>query len=360
MDQEERRLAMLRQRGELEEEIEEPVEEGPRGRRGRESSRQKSYTKGRGKKQKTSLSRRRSAAQRRQQKLMLLRLGLYLGACAVLILVAVSVIKGCGKSKPGQAVSSGAEESDVWESEAAVRPDETGTAQEDQTTKEPADQTEKPEETSEEEESGGLPVTATVAAETTASSKDQEGWPVDISGIVTPDWIRQDFIRINEFSRPYIPLKEVKYIAIHYVGNPDTTAQNNRNYFDHLGDPEDPAYGLVHASAQFVVGFEGEVIQCMPLNEMAYAVHDVYNPYTISIEVCHPDEEGKFTDTTYQGVVKLAAWLLQQFDLDEDALLRHYDCDSKPCPKYYVEHPEAWEQMKADIMEYYNNNPNIS
>ena len=30
-------------------------------------------------------------------------------------------------------------------------------------------------------------------------------------------------------------------------------------------------------------------------------------------------------------------------------LIRHYDVTGKECPKYYVDHPDAWEQMKADI-----------
>jgi len=30
-------------------------------------------------------------------------------------------------------------------------------------------------------------------------------------------------------------------------------------------------------------------------------------------------------------------------------LLLGYDVTGKECPKYYVDHPDAWEQMKADI-----------
>ena len=47
--------------------------------------------------------------------------------------------------------------------------------------------------------------------------------------------------------------------------------------------------------------------------------------------------------------MKLAAWLCTRFGLTQDQVIRHYDVTGKNCPKYYVEHPEAWEQMKEDI-----------
>ena len=182
---------------------------------------------------------------------------------------------------------------------------------------------------------------------------------IDPSGIVMPSWITQCFIHINPVSRPAIALDSVDYIVIHYVGNPGSTAMGNREYFDSLDNPNVEGAGR-QASAQLIVGLEGEVIQCLPLNEVAYAtgVADL-NRRTISIEVCHPDWEGKFSDVTYRSLVKLTAWLLQQEGLTPDRLLRHHDCSGKLCPIYYVEHPEAWEQLKADIAEYYYSHPNI-
>ena len=186
-----------------------------------------------------------------------------------------------------------------------------------------------------------------------------EGPFVDPSGIVVPSWITQAFIHINPVSRPAVALDSVDYIVIHYVGNPGSTAMGNQEYFDSLDNPNVEGAGR-QASAQLIVGLEGEVIQCLPLNELAYAtgVADL-NRRTISIEVCHPDWSGKFNDVTYQSLVKLTAWLLQQEGLTPDRLLRHHDCSGKLCPLYYVEHPEAWEQLKADIADYYYSHPNI-
>lgn len=41
-----------------------------------------------------------------------------------------------------------------------------------------------------------------------------------------------------------------------------------------------------------------------------------------------------------------------KYDLTEDDILRHYDCGGKKCPKYYVEHEDAWERLLCDVSEY--------
>lgn len=147
----------------------------------------------------------------------------------------------------------------------------------------------------------------------------------------------------NEYSRPQIAMSGVKYIAIHYTANPGASAQDNRNYFDNLSVTHE-----TKVSSHFVIGLNGEVIQCIPTAEISYATND-RNVDSVSIECCHMDETGAFESATYQSVVKLAAWLCTRFGLTEESVIRHYDVTGKNCPKYYVEHPEAWEQMKADI-----------
>ena len=134
-------------------------------------------------------------------------------------------------------------------------------------------------------------------------------------------------------------------MVIHYVGNPGTSAEANRNYFASLSSGE----AGVFASSHFIVGLEGEVIQCIPLTEIAYASMD-RNSDTVAIEVCHADETGKFSDVTYGRVVELTAWLCHTFDLDpKEDVLRHYDVTEKHCPLYFVEHPDAWETFREEV-----------
>ena len=163
--------------------------------------------------------------------------------------------------------------------------------------------------------------------------------------IAVPDYVEQDYIPVNDWSRPGTPLEDINAVVIHYVGNPGTTARANRNYFASLSSGKEGTY----ASSHFVVGLEGEVVQCVPLTEVAYA-SNTRNGDTVSIEVCHPDETGEFSPVTYGRCVELAAWLCREFKLDpETDVIRHYDVTGKECPLYYVEHPEAWERLKADV-----------
>lgn len=177
------------------------------------------------------------------------------------------------------------------------------------------------------------------------------GWErpytVDLKAVEVPDYVEQDFIRKNIFSRPDVGRQKVDKIVIHYVANPGSTAKNNRDYFDSLAD-QDPQKSGSSASSHFVVGLEGEVIQCMPVSEIAYANAPLNNT-TVAIEVCHPDDSGKFNDATYKSVVDLTAFLCRQLKLTPKDVIRHYDVNGKLCPKYYVENEDAWEQFLKDV-----------
>ncbi|MHA5219558.1 peptidoglycan recognition protein family protein [Dysosmobacter sp. Phy] len=163
--------------------------------------------------------------------------------------------------------------------------------------------------------------------------------------VALPSYVEQDLLPINEWSRPGTELEEIRGVVIHYVGNPGTAARANRNYFASLADGTEGTY----ASSHFIVGLEGEVIQCVPLTEIAYASNE-RNDDTIAIEVCHPDAAGQFSDVTYWRTVELTAWLCHTFHLDpERDVIRHYDVTGKRCPVYYVEHPEAWEDFLVDV-----------
>ena len=80
---------------------------------------------------------------------------------------------------------------------------------------------------------------------------------------------------------------------------------------------------------------------------MAYASND-RNSDTVSIECCHKKENGKFTAQTQAALIQLCTYLCIKFDLTEENLIRHYDVTGKICPKYFVEHPDAWETFKKD------------
>lgn len=157
-----------------------------------------------------------------------------------------------------------------------------------------------------------------------------------------------DLLTINEYSRPGIERSEINGIVIHYTANPGSTAKQNRDYFEGLKDSK-----ITKASSHFIIGLDGEIIQCVPTAEIAYASNE-RNSDTISIECCHPDETGEYTEATYESLVELVAWLCGKFNLETDDIIRHYDITGKACPLYYVEHEDAWETFKQDVQNYIN------
>ena len=108
-----------------------------------------------------------------------------------------------------------------------------------------------------------------------------------------------ELLPINQYSRPGTELTEVKGIVVHYTANPGSTARQNRDYFAGLAESHETS-----ASSHFVIGLEGEIVQCIPCNEISYASNN-RNKDTISIECCIEDESGKFNDATYQSLIRL-------------------------------------------------------
>ena len=161
--------------------------------------------------------------------------------------------------------------------------------------------------------------------------------------------IDQRYLDINPYSRPGIKLNSVKKIVLHWVGNAGSSAIANRNYFNRLNG--------IYASSQFIVGLNGEIISCMPEDEVAWHAGNYnMNLNSIGIENCHPDWNGKFNDSTYNSLIELLVYLCKKYNLTQNDIIRHYDVTGKVCPKYYVENPSEFEKLKQDVASRLGNN----
>ena len=164
------------------------------------------------------------------------------------------------------------------------------------------------------------------------------------ASITLPDYVKEDLLPVNEYSRCGDKLQRVNAVVIHYVGNPNTTARQNRSYFENLATSGDTS-----ASSNLIVGLDGEALLCVPLDEVAYCSND-RNYDTVSIEFCHPDAEGKPNQATYDTLVKLTAWLCDLYGLDaREGVIRHYDVTGKQCPMYFVQNAAEWTQFQSDV-----------
>jgi N-acetylmuramoyl-L-alanine amidase len=172
--------------------------------------------------------------------------------------------------------------------------------------------------------------------------------------------IEQKLLTKNQFSRPGSSLTGVHGIVLHWVANPKTTALNNRNYFENLkGQPYETNLDRKKArfaSAHFIIGIQGEIIQCLPENEVAYHVGasrytalalknlGTYpNNCTLGIELCHEDWTGVFRPETLATARELVADLSRRYALELKDIYRHFDITGKECPLYFVKHEEEWD-----------------
>ena len=162
--------------------------------------------------------------------------------------------------------------------------------------------------------------------------------------------IMKDYLTPNPFSRPGKKLEKVTKIAVHYTANPGSTAENNRDYFESLKTGRRDGNGkLLYVSSHYVIGLEGEIIQCIPEDEWSYCTNQA-NKYSISIECCHKDSTGRFNEKTLFSLVELLADLCRRHKLNPvEDIIRHYDVTRKLCPKWYVEHPSDWTALRERV-----------
>lgn len=156
-----------------------------------------------------------------------------------------------------------------------------------------------------------------------------------------------------EHGRPGTALTP-KGIVVHYVGNPGSSAEANRNWFEN-------GAGGAYTSAHYIIGLNGEILRCVPENERAMHAGKSYaaaydgmaktnNATYLGIECCHSDAAGRFNDATYASLIALCVDIYKRYGFTvSKQVLRHYDVSGKSCPLYYVNNPTAWSQLVSDI-----------
>ena len=164
--------------------------------------------------------------------------------------------------------------------------------------------------------------------------------------------IKEMFITPNPYSRPQKKIGQIKNIVIHWIGNAGTTVENNAKYFDGLKvGKKNSAGDYIYASSHYIIGNDGVVVRCVPESEVAYHASKA-NSYSIGVEVCHPDNTGKYTDAAYKVLIELLVDLCKRYKLEPtQAIIRHYDVTGKDCPRYYVKNPNEWKKLKQDVVD---------
>lgn len=169
--------------------------------------------------------------------------------------------------------------------------------------------------------------------------------------------IKEHLLTLNRWSRPGKKLKGVKGVVIHWVANPMTSAQGNRNWFEKRKGGKN-GFG----STQYIIDLDGTVIRMIPDDEIAYGagarkyvfgIQDKLgkypNDWTLHIECTHIDWAGTMKPTTYSALVKLCRKLLKTHKLTTDDLYLHYEITGKECHRWFVRNPKEWAHFKKVV-----------
>lgn len=188
--------------------------------------------------------------------------------------------------------------------------------------------------------------------------------------------ITQELLTPNEYSRPRKPLQKLLGIVVHWTANPCADAEQTRLYF------EAKKTGMGgYASAHYIIGQKGEIIQIIPANEVAYhcgtdrkdpASGKIYTDYarkkfghyavhwqatspnfcTIGIELCPTDDDGHFTERTINAAVELCAYLCNKHHLTADDITTHHEIVGwKDCPRLWTNQPELLDAFRASVAD---------
>ncbi len=138
--------------------------------------------------------------------------------------------------------------------------------------------------------------------------------------------------------RPQIKMTP-KYLTIHSTGNPNSTAQNER---DNLANNNPDLKVSFH-----IVVDDKQAIECIPFNEVAYHAGDGKgsgNMASIGLEIC----EGGNRERTLRNAIVLSAYILNKYGWGTDRLRQHYDWSGKNCPRI-LRNTNRWTWFVSEI-----------
>ena len=148
----------------------------------------------------------------------------------------------------------------------------------------------------------------------------------------------------------------IKYIVIHYTAGDGDTDENNTKYFNRT---------VTQTSAHYFVDTDS-ITQSVPDNYVAWSVggkkynnnggrlyNKCVNNNSISIELCDDVKNGVIypSTKTIQNALELTALLMKKYNVSKENVVRHWDVNGKPCPKYWVDDSkwksEFWNKISA-------------
>ena len=133
-----------------------------------------------------------------------------------------------------------------------------------------------------------------------------------------------------------------QYLTIHSTANLKSTAQNERDNLNRIGNNSSTGFHIVVD--------EKEAIECIPLDMVTYHAGDgcngIGNNTSIGIEMCESGDRERVISNT----VCLVASMLKERGWGINRLRRHYDWSKKLCPRILsADNWKGWHGFKTEV-----------
>lgn len=158
--------------------------------------------------------------------------------------------------------------------------------------------------------------------------------------------ITDSLIPVNNYNRPGRK-STPKRICVHYTGDCGAPAARLAAFWKNVAAGRFKDSPNSWTSAQYIVGLDGEIIRCVPDNEISYAATN-QNADTVHIEVCYKQKSGKFEEKSVAALAELVRSLMDKYSIPDGKVVRHYDLTGKLCPAYYVDE-NRWAALHERI-----------
>ncbi len=156
------------------------------------------------------------------------------------------------------------------------------------------------------------------------------------------------------------PRQKPEYIVIHYTGDSGATASNEVKFFNAKNRD---------ASADYFIDFDGSIYAYNNSPATQYTWHcggeleSTHHPYfqicrnknSIGVELCTKQVMGAWTfeQKTVDGAVSLVKYLMSEFGIPAEKVIRHWDVTGKSCPRVSgwgaVGGEAEWQKFKAAL-----------
>ena len=174
----------------------------------------------------------------------------------------------------------------------------------------------------------------------------------------------ENFVDVNKYSRPALPLKKVVGFVLHWTANPGASDTAHQKFFD-----GDDGGGSRYAGAHMFVDSDSATL-IIPENEIAYHANEhacrieklkgevkrkdgtIYhgdaNCTTLSLEMC-VEKDGTIHPKTIERSIQIMAAWCTKYKLKESDIYRHFDVTGKNCPAPFVKDPSQFGIFKKKV-----------